>query len=225
MAQELALLEPLALPDPRRPAQMPSLPAWATSQLASLQEAQQPDQTGRYRSVMTLPASSMPNPAQRAAMEKHIADLVPMLSQTPAVSADYEAATLVLVTNLMLALPGQRTSEAGAEATGDAYLMALDDIPTWAVESAIRGWYRGASAKTDKEPHDFRWRPAPAVLRKLAWIEEWKIRGRMDEMRKLLQAEPRIEFTEEERAANLERLSKIMHGINNVPMPQREAAE
>jgi hypothetical protein len=232
MATELALIEPLALPEIRvnehrvpRLGQMPSLPGWAASQLALLREESQPSPTtGRYRSVLTLPAAYMPTAAQRNVMEKHMAALVPILSQTPNQNADYEAATLVLVTNLMLALPGQRTSETGAEAKGDAYMMALDDLPSWAVESAIRGWHRGESTKIGKEPHDFRWLPAPAVLRKLAWIEEWKVRSRMDEMRKILNAEERIEFTDDQRAANLKRLSGVMHGITD-PKPMQEAAE
>jgi hypothetical protein len=246
MANSLATIEPLHMPDPRRPAQMPSLPAWVALRLASLREERQPDQTGRYRSVMTLPSSLMPTSAQIAAIERHVGDLRPLLEQTPAKHADYEAQTLVLVTKLMMALPGARTSEEGAEATAEAYMAGLDDVPSWAVEAAIRAWYRGESIKVGPNTHDFRWRPAPAVLRVLAKIETWKVAGRIDELNRLATAECLIEFTPEQS----DRGRRAMHGLglllksgegipkgltfeqaiefcdsSGVPMPQQQAAE
>lgn len=127
---------------------------------------------------------------------------------------------MVLVTKLILAKPAARTSEEGAEATGEAYMAALDDVATWAVEAAIRLWHRGESIKTEKDPHDFKWRPEPPVLRKLARIEEWKVRGRIEELRKVLGAEVLIEFSDQERADNLDRLSVVLHAITDKPMAQ-----
>jgi hypothetical protein len=246
MAKDLATIEPLALPDHRRPAQMPSLPAWVALRLASLREEQQPDPTGRYRSVMTLPSSLMPTSSQIAAIEQHVGALKPLLEQTPAKHADYEAQTLVHVTKMMMALPGARTSEEGAEATGDAYMAGLDDVPSWAVEAAIRAWYRGESIKVGQDLHDFRWRPAPAVLRVLAKVETWKVAGRIDELLRLTKVEALIEFSAEQS----DRGRRAMHGLgltlksgegvpkgltfeqaieicdnSGVPLPQREAAE
>jgi hypothetical protein len=37
MAQDIVRIEPLAVPDRRQPAQMPSLPEWVVSRLESLQ--------------------------------------------------------------------------------------------------------------------------------------------------------------------------------------------
>jgi hypothetical protein len=246
MGNELSTIEPLRMPDHRRPEQMPSLPAWVASRLASLREEQQPDLTGRYRSVMTLPSSLMPTSSQIAAIEQHVEALKPLLEQTPAKHADFEAATLVLVTKLMMALPGARTSEEGAEATAEAYMAALDDVPSWAVEAAIRTWHRGESIKVAQDPHDSRWRPAPAVLRVLAKVETWKVAGRIDELRRLTKAEQLIEFTPEQS----DRGRRAMHGLSlvlksgegvpkdltfeqaieicdnsGVPLPHQEAAE
>jgi hypothetical protein len=120
------------------------------------------------------------------------------LDVTPEKNADAEAGMLAVLTKMMLVLPGQRTSELGAEATGEAYMESLDDIPTWAVAEAIRNWNRGQSVELNpRQPHDFRWRPAPAVLRKLAEIEAAKVRSRVMLLENLATSEERIEYTPE----------------------------
>ncbi len=113
----------------------------------------------------------------------------------------------------MLALPAQRSTEAGVEAAGEAFMAGLDDVPAWAVEAAIRRWYRGESQKLGREPHDFRWRPAPATLRRLAQIEAHRVRGRIIDLERLLSARERIEYTDQQRASNLERLSKLLQDV------------
>ncbi len=225
MGQQIAILEPIKAPDQRRPDQMPSLPAWVALRLASLSEEQQPDAMGNYRAVTTLPQKMLPNPNECQAIERHLAELRPLLDQTPIASADLEAATLVLVTKMMMALPSQRSTEAGAEAAGEAFMAALDDVPSWAVGAAIRRWYRGESQKTARDPHDFRWRPAPATLRKLAQIEAHRVRGRILDLERLLNAEQRLEYTDEQRAANLERLSILLRDVFGKKEPLQEAAE
>lgn len=208
MGQEIATIEPIPLPDPRRPARMPSLPEWVGSRLASVVKAVQSDPaTGKYREVPTLPAALLPNETQRTRLLQHVDALNKNCSRTPEVDAGAEAAMLVIVTKLLLALTGQRTSETGAEAKGEAYMAALEDIPAWAVEEAVRGWYRGTSRQLDpKQPHDFRWAPAPAVLRRLAEIELFKVKGRALALQQLLDAEPLVEFSEEHCATMRERI-------------------
>jgi hypothetical protein len=52
-------VEPLQLPDVRRPEQMPCLPVWAASHIALLRTEAQPDpNTGKWREVPTLPKNS-----------------------------------------------------------------------------------------------------------------------------------------------------------------------
>lgn len=47
--------------------------------------------------------------------------------------------------------------------------MALEDVPYWAVEGAIRLWYRGAAGNDERgNPYDCSWAPAPADLRRIA---------------------------------------------------------
>jgi hypothetical protein len=198
MAQNLTTIEPLKLPDLARPDRMPSLPEWVASRLELLNEAHQNDGTGNRRRMMTLPASAMLGSSERQQLEVYADTLTQTLERTPENSADAEAETLVLVTKLMLALPGQKAGEAGAEATGEAYQAALDDMPPWAVAAAIRQWYRGNSIVLDHpraQPHDYRWRPAPAVLRKLSYYEMMRVMGRIRKLKQLLSAVPLIEFS------------------------------
>ena len=77
----------------------------------------------------TLPSNLILNPPERAEIERHVAALQVLCEQTPLASADWEAATLVVVTKLMLALPSTQQNELGAEASGEAFMAALEDIP------------------------------------------------------------------------------------------------
>lgn len=151
---------------------------------------------------------------EREVVTAHVGILETLLDATPEKSASAEAETLVHIGKLMLALPGQRSNEAGAEATGEAYQAALDDLPPWSVAAAIRLWYRGA-APAGRVPHDYRWRPAPAVLRAVAFGEYARVRGRVIALRGLLEAHPLAEYTDEHRAMMLTKLSAVMHAVTD----------
>ena len=168
--------EQIQLPDVRRLDRMPSLPAWLASRAASMKdEAQRSGPDGKYRTVPTLPANLILNPAERAEVERHATDLEALCAQTPADADEWENATLIIVTKLMLALPAAQQNEAGAEASGEAFQAALDDVPTWAVAAAVRRWYRGDCGLNERgQAYDYHWRPAPAELRKVALFEKWK---------------------------------------------------
>jgi hypothetical protein len=141
--------EPIPFPDVRRLDRMPSLPAWVASRVASMKdEHQPPPEGGKYRKVPTLPLILAP--AERAEIERHVADLDALCRQTPAQSDEWEADTLIVVTKLMLALPAMQQNEAGAEASGEAFQAALDDLPTWAVAAAVRRWYRGECGANER---------------------------------------------------------------------------
>lgn len=73
-------------------------------------------------------------------------------------------ARLALVGNLLLAYPiPNGTSEAG-RARAEAYLVALEGVPPWAIAEAIRRWHRGECG----QGYNYRWAPAPAELRQLS---------------------------------------------------------
>lgn len=168
--------------------------------------------------VMTLPAGMLLGSSERQAVERHVAELERVLGSTPAESATVEAEMLVVVSKMMLALPGQRATEAGAEATGEAYCAALDDLPPWAVLAALRRWYRGDVAPMPKfqQQHNFNFRPSPATLRAISFREAGAVRGRVIELRRLLEAEARAEYSEEHRGEMLAKLQTVMPSRNRV---------
>lgn len=183
MAQDL--VEPIALPPARRPTQIPSLPAWLASQKAAAKVELQMVEGGRkFADVLTLPADLMPTAAQRAAIANHVSSLNSLLRQTPLNGDEYDAAMLAVLTKMLWVLPAAKTTELAAEARGEAYMMALDDVPVWAVEEAIRKWYRGQHGAGD----DYHWAPDPARLRELAMSEAWVLRGQIIELETILGA-------------------------------------
>jgi hypothetical protein len=204
--------ERLTLPDMRRLDRMPSLPAWVASRVGSVKdEPQRSLADGKYRTVPTLPANLILNPAERAEIDQHAGELEALCAQTPADSDEWEAATLIIITKLMLALPAAQQNEAGAEATGEAFQAALDDVPSWAVAAAVRRWYRGDCGKNERgQPYDYHWRPAPAELRKIALVEKWRVQERAQMLRKLIAAEALIEFSDEHCAAMRARLAAVI---------------
>lgn len=229
MAQQLTLIEPLNLPDLARPDRMPSLPAWVGSRIASVLEVMQKDASGKRRLTVVLPQGMTLGSSERKQITEHASGLRKTLAYTPDNSADAEAETLVLITKLTLALPGQKASAEGAEAIGEAYQAALDDIPPWAVKAAIRLWYRRGAPPVDKVPHDYRWRPAPGILRAIAFEEAAKVRGRALELERLIEAVPMIEFAPPERNDMIDKLATILPSMQferpDDPAAARAAAE
>jgi hypothetical protein len=126
---------------------------------------------------------------QRDAIAAHVAELEVYCAPVAA-DAKTKVAIAAEVTKLMLVLPGMRQNDISAEARGEAYMAALDDVPLWAVAAAARLWYRGESGKD----YDYAWCPAPAALRKLALSQVAKLEARAKTLRDLLDAEPALEF-------------------------------
>ena len=204
--------EPIPLPDVRYPDRMPSLPAWLVLRIESMSD------DGGARPMPMLPARLILNPAQRAEIERYVAVLESLGDQTPANGAKWEKAVLLTVTKLMLVLPFSQQNDLGAEATGEAFQTALADIPHWAVAAAVRRWYRGECGLNEhNRPYDYHWRPAPAELRRIAVCEMWRlVKAPARQMRKLLAAEPLVEFSAEHRermGSKLRALAITLHDV------------
>lgn len=212
MGTQVTVFEPIKPPDPRRPTAMPSLPEWVASRLASVSANVQRDaNTGKVRELTVLPAQMMPGPAERRAIEAHLLALASLLDLTPEKSPEAEAELVVLITKMLLTLGGAKATAQAAEAKGEAYSAALEDVPSWATAAALRRWYRG-DAKPDSEkdpPFNFTFAPAPAELRKLALREKWVVAGRAFDLRRLLEAQPLVEYS----TSHCARMTQAVRGL------------
>lgn len=77
---------------------------------------------------------------------------------------DQQRGRFGVIAKMLLAYPAATNSAEVGRARGEAYNAALEGIPAWAVDEAVRLWHRGECG-TDE---DYRWAPAPATLRRLA---------------------------------------------------------
>jgi len=192
MATELVKHEPLKLPDPRRPATLPSLPQWVARSTAAVRlEVQLKPGTREFErgEVLVLPAELMPSQAQREEMRSHVDNLRSYLRQTPAESVEAETVTATVVSKLLTVLAGERKSDLAEGARADVYLEVLDDVPCWAVDAAAKLWFRHDCGTDEKgKPHDYIWAPDPGTLRKIALRQTYEMTGRIGKLQRLLDA-------------------------------------
>jgi hypothetical protein len=219
---ELPQLEPISLPHVANLDVIPSLPAWVDALIATVSHRPDRSTAGHYRNGPWMPAEAMPTAAQRCLIARHVDALKKLMVQTPERDKASGMATLALITKLMQAMPGYRMSEAAIKARVEAFMVALESDPYWAVAEAIRGWYRGKYG----EQHDYRKQPAPAVLHKLAMREAWKIGIRARQLEDILNAETPLTFSDEHRERMLKRLATEIPALLGTRQATRsEAAE
>lgn len=212
--------EALQVPDVHRLEQMPCWPAWAASRIALLQIAPRRDpNTGQVRIVSTLPDTTILTAFQRKVLEHHEIELRQLCERVPANDAAAEKNVFGTVMKMLLVFPAATQNDISAEARGEAYMIALQDAADWAVLSAYRGWCRGESGTSSiGEPFDYRWCPAPAEFRRIARTEFYKVKARLDEVRYLLAAEPRTEFSDAHCIAMRQRLDGVFRNLSNPPI-------
>jgi hypothetical protein len=196
----------IPLPDVRRLDMTRPWPAWLASRLNAVSIVDQKGPDGRYRDVLTLPAQLMLKPAQVKMVSDHLDDLLSLMAQTAEKDAEFEKAACAAITKMMLALPTQKVTEVAAEARVEAFMMAVEDLPYWAVVAAIKGWYRGRYG----EEHDYTWQPSPATLRRLAHLEAWKVASRIRELKGVIEAEELVTYSAEYRENMVQRLKAVI---------------
>lgn len=198
----------LPVPDPAAPGTIASLPQWVETSLDALEYAATV-KGGKMAMAWQIPESKCPDAATRAALHKNADALLAVVAPTPRNDADSLKATALIVMRLLKSTAGRALDDLSADALVDSYLDSLDDIPSWAVKEAVRKWNRGECG----DGHDYQWRPAPAVLRKIAAAESWKIEGRALRLRALAQSIPRPEYSVDHRQEMMERLRRLFHAI------------
>ncbi len=96
-----------------------------------------------------------------------------------------------LLTKLINGLAGPAApSEVAAASKIEMYADAIQDVPAWAIDRAIRRWARGACPPDIEERPKFAFPPAPATLRALALLETSDARRDAKLLTNLLAAEP-----------------------------------
>lgn len=213
MATALAIIEPIKLPDQRRPGTLPSLPAWAArlSGAVRLELQMTPDgKTFEKQDILVLPAELMPSPDQRRMMTDHRDSLRSSLLDTPAVSVMAETKVATAVSKLLTVLAGERKSDVVEEARSDVYLDVLDDVAWWAVDSAVRAWFKHDCGTDERgKPHNYVFPPDPGTLRKIALTFTYPIGARIGAIQRVLEARQYIECTKQ-----LEAGRAAMAGLN-----------
>jgi hypothetical protein len=160
-------------------------------------------------SQFVLGSANWPTKAQRTALIAHRDEMTALLEQRPIDGNEYHKRTFGLIAKLILAKPARAGGPETTEARQEAYDIALDDVPHWAVQQAIRKWYRGECGAG----YDYRWAPDSADLRKLARRESGEVYIRVRHLNNVLNAIQRMEIPEQERQANIEKITAMTRSL------------
>lgn len=142
---------------------------------------------------------------QKVLVEQHISALSNALAMTPEQDIRHAELTMTTVTKMTLVLPSREVGDLAGEARGEAFMAALEDVPCWAVQEAMRKWYRAECGPK----HDYKWQPAPATLRELAMLETYRVMGTRRKLSELIAAEPLREFADGEEATMRDKLAGL----------------
>jgi hypothetical protein len=163
-----------------------------------------------FEDVLVLPAALMPTAQQRQEMVNHQDSLRSFLLDTTAVSATAETRVATAVSKLLTVLAGERKSDLVEEARSEVFLDVLDDVPCWAVENAVRRWFKHDCGTDERgRRHDYRWAPDPGTLRKIAQEDAVALRARIDKVRRILDAREYVDCQ-----AHFESGSLALAGLN-----------
>lgn len=210
MATDLALIEPIKLPDPRRPGTLPSLPEWA-ERLKSAVRVELQVTGDKFTDLIVLPSDMMPNPEQRREIGIHINKLRSYLRQTPAEGGDAETRVAIAITRLRSVLGGTRNSELGEEGAAETYMVVLDDEPCWAVEAAAWKWLKHDGGTDQRgRPHDYRFAPDPGTLRAIALRIALEFNARINAVQRVLDARQFVDCSKQLAAGCF-----ALNGMNN----------
>lgn len=112
----------------------------------------------------TIASDRAPTETQRSALLSRAAQLKAALS--PSTNAESVRAILAMVSGM----PSQSADPAAVKLRGEAFSIATDDLPAWAVASAARRFIRGET------PHGKTYCPSPAIFREyvLNMLAEWR---------------------------------------------------
>lgn len=157
-----------------------------------------------------LPAAAIPNAEQRRQIEETLSSLEKDLTAGP-----WER-TAKAIAVVLAAYPISGGDEM-ARARVQAFRVALDDVPAWAVEEAARDWLRG------QVPSDYNttFAPLPPQLRKLAERKWVPLIPKKRKLLALLKAKPAPDdhLSEADRAYRIGKFKELIAGIELQSIP------
>lgn len=131
-------------------------------------------------------------------MTEHLDSLRSYLRQTPALDVVAETRTATAVTKLIVVLAGEKKSDLSNDARNEVYLDVLEDVPCWAVEAAVKAWFRHDCGTDERgKPHDYKWAPDPGTLRVIAQQEAYKFSAQMGKLQRVLDAREFIDCSKQ----------------------------
>jgi hypothetical protein len=121
---------------------------------------------------LSLPIDLMLTENERADLELRLVAVNEIITGSNLTAADCSKARLSLLTKMLLAYPTSGiSSDAAADARGDIYDEAVEDIPPWALNAAIKRWVKGDVPDLRLGALNFSFAPAPAVLFAICKLE------------------------------------------------------
>jgi len=96
--------------------------------------------------------------------------------------------TMVVIAGLVEALTNQKISAEQAEVRSEAWLTALEGVPTWAVEEASVRWLQARAG-----PQNYAFPPTPPLLRQVADDILAEVRMQRVQLQRVLNARPESE--------------------------------
>ncbi|WP_370674678.1 hypothetical protein [Pleomorphomonas sp. PLEO] len=105
-------------------------------------------------------------PDERSILSQLVDDIAPLAEAKPDAFN-----SLRQVAKLLAVFPAGNLSDAVIDARSEAYEIALEDVPAWAVEAAAKRWIKGEVAILGDKPN-LSFPPSPPQLRALA-LDEW----------------------------------------------------
>jgi hypothetical protein len=144
-------------------------------------------------SKTTIGSRSIPHFAEGVKFPDHwrkvAKQIVEKIESQSAPSAAERSGKFKVLSKMLMVAPTADKSEESTVAKVSAYLDdALDDVPAWAVENAVRRWHRAECGGL----HNYAFAPAPGVLRGIALQELERAKAVLRRLELVLSAAPSL---------------------------------
>jgi hypothetical protein len=135
----------------------------------------------------SLPGTMLPTSDEREFLSGRLEAIKTIITASNLTPAECSKARLSLLTKMLLGFPAAGgSSEEAADARGDIYDYAVEDIPPWAIDAAIKRWAKGNVPDLKMGALNFNFAPAPAVLRAICNLELADFKKQQGDIEKLL---------------------------------------